>query len=30
MSVIVGIDTGHQRPVPRWARSIVDWARADQ
>jgi len=28
MSVIVDIDTGHQRPVPRWARSIVDWARA--
>jgi membrane fusion protein (multidrug efflux system) len=30
MSVIVGIDTGHQRPVPGWARSIVDWARAGQ
>jgi membrane fusion protein (multidrug efflux system) len=28
MSVIVDIDTGHQRSAPRWVRSAVDWARA--
>jgi membrane fusion protein, multidrug efflux system len=28
MSAIVDIDTGHQRPVPRWARGIVSWAKA--
>lgn len=28
MSVLVGIDTGHQRPMPRWARAIFDWAKA--
>jgi membrane fusion protein (multidrug efflux system) len=28
MSVIVDIDTGHQRPLPRWARSVFNWAKA--
>ncbi|MGE0767084.1 MAG: HlyD family secretion protein [Hyphomicrobiaceae bacterium] len=28
MSVIVDVDTGHQRPTPRWARSIFGWAKA--
>jgi membrane fusion protein (multidrug efflux system) len=28
MSVIVDIDTGHQRPVPRWARGLLSWATA--
>lgn len=29
MSVLVDIDTGRQRPAPRWARSILSWARAN-
>lgn len=29
MSVIVDIDTGHQRPVPRWARGLLGWAKAN-
>jgi membrane fusion protein (multidrug efflux system) len=29
MSVIAEIDTGHQRRVPGWARSILGWARAN-
>ncbi len=28
MSVIVDIDTGHERPVPRWARGLMSWAKA--
>lgn len=28
MSVTVTIDTGHKRPVPRWARSWMGWAAA--
>jgi membrane fusion protein, multidrug efflux system len=28
MSAIVDIDTGHQRPLPRWARGLVSWAKA--
>lgn len=28
MSVIVDIDTGHQRPAPRWARAALNWAKA--
>ncbi|MGE3918689.1 MAG: HlyD family secretion protein, partial [Hyphomicrobiaceae bacterium] len=26
MSVVVDIDTGHKREVPRWARGLVGWA----
>ncbi len=28
MSAIVDIDTGHQRPLPRWARGLMSWAKA--
>lgn len=28
MSAIVDIDTGHQRPLPRWARGLASWAKA--
>lgn len=28
MSVVVEIDTGYKRPLPRWARGILGWARA--
>jgi membrane fusion protein (multidrug efflux system) len=28
MSVVVTIDTGHKRQLPRWARDIVGWAVA--
>ena len=29
MSVIVDIDTGHEKPVPRWARGLMSWAKAN-
>ena len=28
MSVVVDVDTGHQRPLPRWAKSLLGWAKA--
>ena len=28
MSVIADVDTEHQRPVPRWAKGLVSWAKA--
>lgn len=28
MSVVVEIDTGHKRPLPRWARGLLGWAKA--
>ncbi len=28
MSALVDIDTGHQRPLPRWARGLMSWAKA--
>ncbi|MEZ5816234.1 MAG: HlyD family secretion protein [Hyphomicrobiaceae bacterium] len=28
MSVIVDIDTGHKRPMPRWATTLFGWAKA--
>lgn len=28
MSVVVDIDTGHERPLPRWARGLLGWAKA--
>jgi len=28
MSVLVDVDTGHERPLPRWARGFLSWAKA--